>query len=193
MVLTSVIKCRIYIWGFFSPHPECDTAKTCHWRTTTRHRCENDRRDTPCGQALLGVPLGSRVKLLCPAGASLLEALHGPKGFTDAPPTHTVSSQTLQTPFSLNPCDWGSKAQDQELVLGFWCSRCAGLSGCPMASPLRSRLPLPHTPQKENNPAPGGDCGNFMSSLGGRKRDEFYFTALPFLLEQGKSLFFSVL
>lgn len=91
------------------------------------------------------------------------------------------------------PGDWGSKAQDQELVLGFWCSRCAGLPGCPMASPVRSRLPLPHTPQKENNPAPGGDCGNFMSSLGGRKRDEFYFTALPFLLEQGKSLFFSVL
>lgn len=105
MVLTSVIKCRIYIWGFFSPHPECDTAKTCHWRTTTRHRCENDRRDTPCGQALLGVPSGSRVKLLCPAGASLLEALHGPKGFTDAPPTHTASSRTLQTPFSLNSCE----------------------------------------------------------------------------------------
>lgn len=57
------------------------------------------------GGTLLGVPSGSRVKLLCPAGASLLEALHGPKGFTDAPPAHTVSSRTLQTPFSLNPCE----------------------------------------------------------------------------------------
>lgn len=47
------------------------------------------------GGTLLGVPSGSRVKLLCPAGASLLEALHAPKGFTDAPQAHTVSSRTL--------------------------------------------------------------------------------------------------